>query len=234
VRARIGGRDEIGQLAERMNQMIDGLRARMLMEKFVSPSAVALIERSAASERIALGGERQEVTVLFCDIRGFTTFSEQEEPEEVVRLVNAYLREQARLIGEYGGEVDKYMGDATMAVFTGPTMARDAVRCGLAIRAALAGDGDAPGRSGGVGINTGWVVRGTVGSPDRMEYTALGDAVNVAKRLCDAAAPGEVLVSAPTYHRVREEVHAEALAPLSVKGRRQTVEAYRLLDAPTG
>jgi adenylate cyclase len=230
ARAPIGGRDEIGQLAERMNGMIDGLRARMLMEKFVSPSAVALIERSAAAEQIALGGERQEVTVLFCDIRGFTTFSEQAEPEEVVRLVNATLHEQARLIRDHGGEVDKYLGDAAMAIFAGPAMAHDAVRCGLAIRAALAGEGDAPGRSVGVGINTGWVVRGTVGSPDRMEYTALGDAVNVAKRLCDAAAPGDVLISAATFDRVRAEVHAEPLPPLAVKGRRQSVAAYRLLD----
>jgi class 3 adenylate cyclase len=229
VRAEVGSRDEIGQLAERMNGMIEGLRARMLMEKFVPPSAVALIERSADADQVALGGERQEVTVLFSDIRGFTTFSEQAEPEEVVRLVNDSLHEQARLIREHGGEVDKYLGDAAMAIFTGPTMAHDAVRCGLAIRAALAGGAGAPGRTVGIGINTGWVVRGTIGSPERMEYTALGDAVNVAKRLCDAAGPGEVLVSAATYEQAREAIPAEALTPLSVKGRRQAVAVYRLL-----
>lgn len=231
ARAEVKTHDEIEQLAGRINQMIDGLRAKLHMEKFVPPSAVALIERSAAAKGVALGGERQDATLLFCDIRGFTTFSEEAQPEEVVRLVNAYLEEQARIITAHGGEVDKYMGDATMAVFTGPTMARDAVRCGLALRDALAAGPEhvAPGRSVGIGINTGPVVRGTVGSPDRMEYTALGDAVNVAKRLCDAAGPGEVLISAATYDRIADAVRAEALGPLVVKGRRQPVSAYRLL-----
>jgi class 3 adenylate cyclase len=236
VRADWRSRDEIGLLAARINQMISGLRAKLHMEKFVSPSAVALIERSSASERLALGGERREVTILFTDIRGFTSFSERAEPEEVIALVNTHLEEQARHVREHHGEVDKYLGDAMMAVFDGPTMARDAVNCALAIRDALAaraagdgGEAPMPGRSIGIGVNTGPVVRGTVGSPDRMEFTALGDAVNVAKRLCDVAAPGEILISAATYALVADAVAAEARPPLPVKGRREPVAAYGLL-----
>jgi adenylate cyclase len=235
VRAEWRSQDEIGQLAGRINQMIDGLRAKLHMEKFVPPSAVELIERSRGIDRLALGGERQVVTVLFTDIRGFTSFSERAEPEEVVALVNSYLTEQARLVREHGGEVDKYLGDAVMAIFDGPTMARAAVHCALAIRAAFAAGPSASGETGrsrpaiGIGVNTGPVVRGTVGSPDRMEFTALGDAVNVSKRLCDVAAAGEILIAAETWAVVADEVEAEARPPLSVKGRREPVVAYSLV-----
>jgi class 3 adenylate cyclase len=242
VQAEIRSTDEIGLLAAGINQMISGLRTKLHLEKFVPASAVSLIEQRSDQERLVLRGERREMTVLFCDIRGFTTFSEKVEPEEVIRLVNSHLEEQARLIREHNGEVDKFIGDATMAVFDGPSMARDAVFCALAIHAAAAArnlesadeedapeDGThAPGRMIGIGINTGSVVRGTVGSLDRMEYTALGDAVNIAKRLCDAAAPGEVLISAATYQSAADEVIVEAGTPLAVKGRREPVTAYRV------
>jgi adenylate cyclase len=271
VRAPLRSHDEIGALATRINGMIDGLRAKRHMERFVPPSAVALIEQSRASDRIALGGERRELTILFCDIRGFTTFSEQAEPEEVIRHVNRHLEDQERLVRRHGGEVYKYLGDGIMAVFEGSTMAHDAARCALAIRASLeddqrpttndqrpttalepadtseshgvdsppvrsslvvgrwSGERSEPGQTVGIGINTGPVVRGTVGSQDQMELTAMGDTVNVAKRLCDLAAPGEILVSAATFTLVADALAAEARPPLVVKGRRQPVSAYCLV-----
>ena len=165
--------DEIGQLARAFNQMTAGLRERADMTKFVSASTMEMIQRRP--EPGAQAGERKVITVLFADIRGFTACAEQRAPEEAVAVLNRYLSLQADLVKRFHGDVDKFMGDAVFAHFTGPDMVLDAIRCGLEIQRALNGlSGDEAGLSVGVGIATGEVLVGSIGSADRLDYTAIG------------------------------------------------------------
>jgi adenylate cyclase len=176
-------------------------------------------------------GERKVITVLFADIRGFTRFSEQRAPEEAVAVLNRYLSLQADLVKRFRGDVDKFMGDAVFAHFTGQDMALDAIRCALEIQRAVEADArhsDASGLSVGVGIATGDVLVGSIGSDDRLDYTAIGPAVNLASRLCASAEPGQILLCAETFSRVSGLVAATALPPLIVKGVSAPVTVYAM------
>ena len=227
VRLDVPRDDEIGHLARTFNQMIAGLRERADMAKFVSSSTVEMIQRRPHPG--ARGGERKEITVLFSDIRGFTSFSETRAPEDAVAVLNYYLSLQAKLVKRFGGDVDKFIGDAVFAHFTGPDMALDAIRCGLEIQRAVANAAeDGAGLSVGVGIATGDVLVGSIGSDERLDYTAIGQAVNLAERLCAAAEPGQILLCAETFVRVSGLVAATALPPLMVKGFSTPVAVYAM------
>ena len=221
--------DEIGDLAASFNLMTAGLRERADMQKFVSQSTVEMIQRDQPDEEL---GARRTITLLFCDIRGFTTFAGQHPPEEAVRVLNRYLRLQANLVTRHDGDVDKFMGDAVFAHFYGPDMALDAIRCGVeiqgAVRRAAAADPALPALAVGVGIATGEVIVGSIGSADRLDYTAVGPAVNLASRLCSAAEAHEILLSGETFALVRDLVAAEPVPPLVVKGFSEPVRAYRM------
>jgi adenylate cyclase len=192
-------RDEIGELAARMNTMIRELSERLELMKFVSRGTVSAI-RAADADGVARGGERRSVAALFSDIRGYTAFSERVPPEVVVEMLNDYLEVQAGIIERHGGDVDKFIGDEVVAVFQGPDKERNAVASGLEIQQALAHllevHPDRPLRVG-VGIASGEVVMGAIGARDRLDFTMLGGVVNLAARLCAAAPPDTVLVSAP-------------------------------------
>ena len=222
--------DELGDLARSFNTMTAGLRERADMQKFVSQSTVQMIQSHEAKETRL--GERRDMTLLFCDIRGFTAFAEGRAPEEAVRVLNRCLRLQADLVKRFKGDVDKFIGDAVFAHFTGPDMALDAIRCALEIQRAMnrAPDDDAslPALAVGVGIATGEVLVGSIGSDDRLDYTAIGPAVNLASRLCATAEAHEILISDETFSRVRDLVAAEAVPPLAVKGFSSPVRAYRM------
>ncbi|HZU07169.1 MAG TPA: adenylate/guanylate cyclase domain-containing protein [Chloroflexota bacterium] len=207
---------------------------RQLLSRFFAPSVLDEILRNPAAAA-TLGGVRKEISVLFADIRGYTTISERMAPEEVVALLNRYLEEATRAIRACEGTVDKYIGDAVVALFNAPTEQPDhAVR---AVWAALALQGGTirlrrtAGREVhfGIGVNTGEAVAGYIGTADLMSYTAIGDAVNVAARLQASARAGEVLISEATYERVGGVFAAERLGALDVKGRRAPVVAYRVL-----
>ncbi len=224
--------DEIGQLARAFNQMTAGLRERADMTKFVSASTMEMIQRRP--EPGAQAGERKVITVLFADIRGFTAWAEQRAPEEAVAVLNRYLSLQADLVKRFHGDVDKFMGDAVFAHFSGPDMALDGIRCGLEIQRALNGlSGDEAGLSVGVGIATGEVLVGSIGSADRLDYTAIGKAVNLASRLCATAEPGQILLCAETFSRVSGLVAATALPPLIVKGLSGPVAVYAMSAGAT-
>lgn len=231
TRIPVQGRDEIAQLSEAFNRMTDGLRERADMQKFVSHSTVEMIQRGPQTPE-QRAGQRRVVTLLFSDIRGFTSFSEQRPPEEAVAALNRYLRLQSDLVQRFHGDVDKFMGDAVFAHFTGDDMALDAIRCAVemhrAMRKAPADDPALPPLSLGIGIVTGEVIVGSVGGADRQDYTAVGAPVNLAARLCSAAEPGETLMSASTFEIVRGLVAAEETAPFSVKGVSAPVTAYRM------
>ena len=209
--------------------MTEGLRERADMQKFMSQSTVDMIHNRPAVQRT---GERRTLTLMFCDIRGFTSFADRCPPEEAVRVLNRYLHLQADLVKRFRGDVDKFMGDAVFAHFSGPDMALDAIRCAVEIQKAVESasrlDPALPALSVGIGLATGDVTLGSIGSDDRLDYTAIGPAVNLASRLCSAAEAREILMSEATFTLVRGLVAADAVPPLAVKGFGTPVAAYRM------
>ena len=220
VKLAVTGQDELGQLSQAFNQMTAGLRERADMQKFVSQSTVDMIQRGPDTPETRAGA-RQVITLLFCDIRGFTAFAEHRPPEEAVAVLNRHLQRQADLITRFHGDVDKFLGDGVFAHFTGPDKALDAIRCAVEMhRGGAAGSDDPalPALAVGVGIATGEVIVGSVGGANRLDYTAVGAPVNLAARLCAAAEPGETLLNDATFAAVRGLVAAEPAPPLTVKG----------------
>jgi class 3 adenylate cyclase len=236
IRLSVARRDEIGDLAQSFNAMTEGLRQRADMQKFVSQSTLEMIRKDEA--RTPHAGGRRVITVLFADIRGFTAFAEHRPPEEVVQMLNRYLRLQADLVKRFHGDVDKFMGDAVFAHFTGPDMALDAIRCAVEIQRAIdtaaRTEPNVPALAVGIGIATGDVIVGSIGSADRLDYTAIGPAVNLGSRLCSSAEPREILLSEQTYTLVRDLVAAELKAPMSVRGFSEPVNVYRMMVQRVG
>jgi adenylate cyclase len=188
---------------------------------------------------LKLRGERQQITTLFADIRGFSTYSERSDPEKVVGVINQYFAFALAAVDRHEGVVDKYLGDAVMAHFNTPLrpVTEHAWRAVLAawdfkqsIEEYLRQVPEEDRLDVGIGINTGEPVVGNVGAEDRMEYTAIGDAVNLAKRLQESAAGGQILLSNSTYELVQGHVEVNALDPIQVKGRQATEQVYELLD----
>jgi adenylate cyclase len=223
--------DEIGELARRMDDMVVGLNERFHLQKFVSGGTMLAIRDSAGG--IKLGGQRRRATMLFSDIRGYTAFSERVDPEVVVEMLNLYFQHQAEIVQRHGGDVDKYVGDQLLAVFQGEDMVGDAVRAAVRIQeqtAALNHERPEWDLALGIGINVGEVVMGAMGSSDRMDYTVLGDNVNLAARLCSHAGRGRILLSESAREAIGENVEftTSALAPITVKGKRAPVPVFEV------
>jgi adenylate cyclase len=232
VLAPVGSRDEIGSLAMRINEMVQGLRERFHLQKFVSEQTVRAV-RAADQSGVRLGGQRKRATVFFSDIRGFTSFAEKNEPEKVVGMLNECLSTQASIVRKYGGDIDKYVGDELVAIFEGDNMVENALKAAREIQQVIAGGGDAAAQAGlelGIGINTGDMVMGAMGSKDRMDYTVIGDSVNLGARLCSAAKPGQVLLSEFSVNAMagNAEFKLLPLEPLIVKGKQDPVRVYEL------
>jgi adenylate cyclase len=234
-RARVEGvrsRDEIGDLAGRMNDMVVGLNERFQLAKFVSGGTLAAIKLSD-DQGVRLGGERRLVTMVFCDIRGYTAFAERHDPEVVVEVLNLYFQHLAELVVSHGGDIDKYVGDQIVAVFQGEDMVANAVRCALAMQRRMTELGSQHpdwDLAIGIGINTGEVIMGAMGSRERMDYTVLGDHVNLAARLCAQAGPGQTLLSHSSYRAIAgsSEFAVATLAPIAIKGKREPVAIYQV------
>lgn len=226
----VRSRDEIGDLAQSFNTMIRGLRERADMQKFVSRSTVEMIQASLRKDVSA--GERVLLTIFFSDMRGFTSLAEQQPPEEVVKILNSCLSLQAEKVEKFHGDIDKYVGDCVVAIFPGDDMALNAIRCAVEIHKALddlnaARPGEEPIQVG-IGIVTGEVILGSIGSRDRLDFTVVGSHVNLCARLCSMAGPREVLLAESTYLLVRDLVAAARLEPLQVKGFSQPVAVYKM------
>jgi class 3 adenylate cyclase len=229
-RLEIPASDEIGDLARSFNMMIQGLRERADMQKFVSLSTVEMIQ-SASAKRIS-AGEKVVLTIFFSDMRGFTSMTENRTPEDTVKLLNACLSLQAERVKKYRGDIDKYVGDCVVALFTGADMELNAIRCALETHRALdelnaANAGEPPIRVG-IGIVTGEVILGSIGSEDRLDYTVIGSNVNLCSRLCSHAKAGETLLAESTYKRVEGLVAAQKAAPLQVKGFTDPIPVYKM------
>ncbi|HRA40426.1 MAG TPA: adenylate/guanylate cyclase domain-containing protein, partial [Pyrinomonadaceae bacterium] len=185
-----------------------------------------------------LGGVNQKITVLFADIRGFTSFSETENPERVVGLLNRYFTAMTEIIFEYGGTLDKYIGDGLMAIFGAPTAtptdAVNAVKAAVAMQKRMVPLNDELQQAGyspvrvGIGLHTGVATIGYVGSEQRSEYTAIGDTVNLAARLEQNAVGGQILISEATVSAAGNIFPVKGLEPLSVKNRLQPVALFEL------
>jgi adenylate cyclase len=210
-------------------------RERSMVKRYL-PSE--LVDRLADLKELRLGGTRQLTTTFFADIRGFTTYSEQHDPEHVVEVLNNYFSMAAKIIRANKGIVDKYLGDAVMAHFGTPLRpiadhALQAVRTAWAIKQKMdeyhKSVPPADRLSFGMGVNTGEAVVGNVGGEDQMEYTPIGDAVNLAKRLQESAKPGQILISQSTYEEVKDRVKVNTLQPIQVKGRTAFEQVYELV-----
>jgi class 3 adenylate cyclase/DNA-binding NarL/FixJ family response regulator len=196
--------------------------------------------RLDAAHGAAIEQEELEATILFSDIRGFSTLAEQHSAREVATMLARHLAAMAEVVLEHGGTIDKFAGDAVMAVFGAPDPLPDhaerALHCALAMQARqreLNGETGAEGLPPlgmGIGVNTGTVIAGTVGGGGRLEYTVVGDAVNVAQRLQSEAGAGEILATASTVSAA-PSLRCDPLGPMLVKGRQEAVEAFRVLQA---
>jgi class 3 adenylate cyclase len=234
--------DEFGLIAAKTNEMMEGLRERDFCEvsfgRYMAPEV---------SERILHGeipseGEVREATVLFCDLRGYTSFVEESAPREVVGFLNEYFTEMEQAVKQLEGIVLQYIGDEIEAVFGAPDDLPDheekAVQAALHMRRRLAElnrrrieRGEEP-VSHGVGVHTGEVLAGSVGSPERLVYALVGDTVNVASRIQDLNKQfgTDILVSEVTRRRVkREDLRFESLGKTLLRGKRQELEIYRVL-----
>ncbi|MBN1314384.1 MAG: GAF domain-containing protein [Anaerolineales bacterium] len=205
------------------------------VRRYLSP---ALVDSLPDVDKLQLGGLRRTISILFGDVRGFSAFSEEKQPELVVDTINRYFTIAADAILLHEGIIDKFMGDAVMALFNTPFLSQ-ADHAMRAIRTALAIQYDVNALQKslppnqylqmGIGIHTGEAVLGNIGSPDRLDYSAIGDAVNVAKRLQESAGPGQILISQAVFEQTRDWIEAAPLEPVRFKGRQTAEQVYELV-----
>jgi class 3 adenylate cyclase len=206
---------------------------RRLFERMVSPAVINQLDPNG----LQLGGKRTDITVMFADVRGFTSFSETQEPEKLVKTLNRYLAAMAEAVLSQEGTIDKFMGDAIMAWFNAPVPQPDhtlrAVKAALALRDAVeALYKELPKEehlSFGAGIHYGEAVLGLIGTERRLEYTAISDSVNTAKRLQENSAKNQIIISKVAYARVKDEIEVKPIAPVAAKGKTVPLEVFEVL-----
>jgi class 3 adenylate cyclase len=234
VRVPVRERDEFGQLAESFNAMAEGLAQKEKYHHLLNLMADREVAEQLLQSPDALGGETREVSVLFCDIRGFSTLTEAMPPQQIVALLNEHMTALTPVVYQHHGVVDKYVGDMLMALFGAPKNYGDdaihAAQCALQLLAAR----DELNRTSthkihvGIAITTGSVIAGCMGSRDRVSYTVLGDRVNLASRLCQQAASMEILIDETTRTRLGDRGDVTSLPDMRLKGLTDSVHAYRL------
>jgi class 3 adenylate cyclase len=203
--------------------MVEGLYERFELSKFVSSSTIQSI-------RDREKGAKEEMTLFFSDIRSFTSFSERSQAQEVVDSLNRVLNFQTQVIQRNGGDVDKYVGDEIVAIFSGERKEEHACLSALEIQNEIMHNREHySGLTVGIGINTGEVILGMIGSEKRADFTVIGDPVNTASRLCDSAKPGMILISESVYREIEERARARGPYHLKVKGKASDLRVYKLL-----
>ena len=240
-------KDEIGLLTNSFVRMGKGLAERERLKDSFGRFINKEIAELAMKGELALGGETKETTIFFSDIRSFTAISEKLEPNEVVEFLNEYMTQMVECVNDTHGVVDKFIGDAVMAVWGAPTSAgnprEDALNCiraALRMRAALIifnqgrGGDKKPIIRIGCGINSGPVVAGQIGSKKRMEYTVIGDAVNLASRTEALNKPlgTDILITENTYRLVKDKVLVEEMPSVTVKGKSAPLRMFAVINMP--
>ncbi len=234
VQVKVHSADEIGQLAQSFNEMVEGLRMNQKYQRLLSQVADRMVAQQLIHNEAALGGELREVSVLFCDIRGFTSLTTGMPPDEVIALLNEHMTALTSLVHEHCGVVDKFVGDMVMALFGAPSAyGDDALRAAeCALRMIQVRDHlNETGRWDlqiGIGIATGTVVAGCMGSEERLDYTVLGERVNLASRLCGAAWEGTILIDETTRGKLGATAIVKPLPDMELKGFPERVMAYVL------
>ncbi|MCH7959382.1 MAG: FHA domain-containing protein [Candidatus Hydrogenedentes bacterium] len=223
-------------------ETVEAEKKRANFGRFLSPAVVEMVMNE--SEDVVLGGRRLPVTTMYCDIRGFTPLSEGLTPDQLVELLNEHFTAMTSIIFEHEGTLDKFIGDEVMALFGAPISTdRDAIH---AVHAAVHMQlknrelneeritKGLPTFQVGIGINTGDVFAGFVGSPDRLDFTVMGDNVNVAARFCSVAKGGQIVVGESTYALVKDAVRANSIGSPVLKGKSDPVPAYEILGLASG
>jgi adenylate cyclase len=231
--------DELGNLAAAFNEMNEKLWKNSLMQesfgKYVGNEILEMI--MANPQNTWLKGHRNEATILFADIRGFTSYSDSNEPEQVVAMLNKYFTIATNAILEHGGYVDKFVGDAVLGVFGVPVYRKNhierATKAAFQLQQKLQEASKNDNKlfaAVGVGIDTGIIVSGNIGSQVKMEYTVIGNSVNVASRLSGLAKSGEIIVSKNVYSAIKEITKIEVLPVQNIKGKSHPIEVFKVLD----
>jgi class 3 adenylate cyclase len=208
---------------------------RETFQRYVSPAVVQRLLEDPS--QLKLGGTRQEISILFADIRGFTSFSEHRDPESLVEVLNHYLSIGADAVLTEDGTLDKFVGDAIMAIFNAPLSQPDhtlrAVRAALLMQKMIGEHHHKVARGEhlayGAGIAVGEAVVGNIGTAQQLNYTAIGASVNLAKRLQENAVAGQILIHQDAYERVKEYVQVKSLEPMKMKGFNTPIQAHELL-----
>ena len=228
-----------GYLSEIMRRR----RVVNVFKQYVAPQVVEKISKDKDFD-LVLGGENRHIAVLFVDIRGFTTMSESLKPEEVVEILNEYLGLTTRAIFENGGTLDKFVGDAAMAVFNAPFDLDDYVFRAVCTAWDMRAGADALSKkfkerfgksvAFGIGVHCGNAVVGNIGCDFRMDYTAIGDTVNTAARLEGSAGPGQILISSDVYEAVKDRIQAVPIGEIPLKGKTNGVYVYQVEQVKRG
>jgi adenylate cyclase len=241
AKAKVLSVDNVGHLSEGFNEMVEGLRrAELIRESFGRYVSREVLEKVLRGD-VDLRGELRVATVLFCDIRGFTAISERMAPVHLLVQLNSYLDMMVDAVASFGGRVDKFIGDAVMAVFGIPLAQEDhalrAVKAGLEMlhrlekwNAELETSKYSPWRIG-VGIHSGEVVAGNIGSSKKMEYAVIGDVVNTASRIeqLDKEYNAGLIVSEATYNLVSSQVEGKRLGEVVLKGKKEPVTVFQII-----
>jgi adenylate cyclase len=227
-RVPVAGNDEIGRLATTVNTMVEGLRERFELTKYVSSSTLDALKAGQEPRRVLR-------TLLFTDVRGFTSYTEKHKPEQVVAILNSLLEAQARIIASGGGDIDKFVGDEIVAVFSGDDAAAKACSTALALVAECTARADEfDGLSVGAGIASGSVIHGMIGSSRRADFTVIGDSVNVASRLCGIAKAAQVVVSDAIKTAVEVDCRFTGPSAVKLKGKKAAQRVWLLAGPSTG
>jgi adenylate cyclase len=210
------------------------------LKRFLSPNIADKIIAERGGGNFHLQSQKSTVTVLFADIRGFTPLSEALSPLEVARLLNSYFSEMCQIVFANGGTLDKFIGDCMMVLFNAPVAVEDheftAVKTAVEMRARLRlmlpkwREQGIPDFQVGIGINVGEAVVGSMGTSSRMEYTAIGDTVNIASRLCGTAKPDQILISESMHEKVKDRFRTVMLGATQLKGKSRQVMVHEVID----
>jgi adenylate cyclase len=226
------------QLEHRVNDQVSEIERMGRLRRFLPPQVADLIVASGTEKQ--LESHRREITALFCDLRGFTGFSESSDPEDVMALLREYHAAIGEIINTYGGTLERYAGDGVMVVFNDPipvdNPALQAVQMALEMRTAIGALTGKWRRLGheigfGIGVAHGFATLGTIGFEGRFDYAAIGTVSNVASRLCDEAKPGQILISPRVLMAVEDAVTVEPVGDFTLKGISRPVAAYNVLSA---